>query len=214
MCDGYPDCPNEEDEKECPENCPLALDSSLTWGRKTSGVDFDQDGNKYCIQDKVFQRRVYDCYNDEMKCDNGTKCVPFHKINDGTADCNDGMDEDVEIDKKVKLDDWREVYGSYEYLWLCDGKLKNVSEPCHGECNAQKNMKLCQTDDGTPRCIPNHQICPSEGCGFLNRMCNSTLTVKCSPAWQYVGADYICDEHDWNMTVSVENSVKCKYHKR
>ena len=149
-----------------------------------------------------------------MKCDNGTKCVPLHKINDGAEDCNDGMDEDVEIDMTFKLDDWRQEYGLYEYLWLCDGRVTNMSDPCNGECNYKQNMKLCAADDGTPKCIPNHQICPSEGCGFLNKMCNSTLIAKCSPIWRNYDPENICDEYDWNMTISVNNGAKCKYHKR
>ena len=213
VCNGYLDCPNGEDEMECPENCSIGLDSSLTWERKYSIIELDQNGHKYCPQDKVFQENTFSC-NNKMKCDNGTKCVPLHKINDGVEDCNDGMDEDVDIDMTFKLDEWRQEYGSYEYLWLCNGEVKNLSDPCNGECNSKQNMKLCAADNGTLKCIPNHQICPSEGCGFLNKMCNSTPTVKCSPVWNNYDPNNICDEYDWNMTISVKNGVKCKYHKR
>ena len=205
VCNGDPDCENGEDEENCPEDCPLN-----TWSKVSIG--FEQDGKKYCIEEDEMTDK--NC-NDKMKCDNGTRCIPLYDINDGTDDCVDGTDENVEIDMSIKLyDDDRHVYKS-DYLWLCDGNIKNMSDPCNGECNG--DMKICLNEDGSFKCIPNHQVCPREGCGFLRKRCNGTDEQKndrCVPFNQVLD-NYVCEEsYDWNMTIVDSNGRECKYHKR
>ena len=92
-----------------------------------------------------------------------------------------------------------------------------MSDPCNGDCNVKGNMKICLDEDGNSKCIPNHQICPKEGCGFLMRRCNSIeeeKNGKCLPVNNREDG-YVCEEnYDWNMTIVDSNGRECKYHKR
>ena len=85
--------------------------------------------------------------------------------------------ENVIIGKIPKAEgvNYRDQYENTEkmhnsdFLWVCDGKVQNITEPCHGECNSIKWWILCLGENGTGVCVPypnevgaSVHLCPNE----------------------------------------------------
>ena len=192
VCDGddrsWNDCEDGEDEKDCPDNCFPKDDSDFS-----ERILIDVNGTKVCKAE--LKKAEEDC-SGKIFCDENKVCIALHKINNGERDCKDGSDEEVIIRKVTKLEgvEYRSeyqnqeeypiedrvvYYWSYEnhleyFLWICDGKVQNISSPCFGECNYEKRWKPCQGENGTGFCAPNEEMCPNTTEGSRGIVINSS----------------------------------------
>ena len=159
VCGTWNDCEDGEDEENCPANCG------------PSSIVINGNGTKICKADKKTVKK--DSCEGKFLCDNGTVCVNLYKINDGEVDCDDGSDENMIIGKisKAEGDHYEntEEMNNSDFLWICDGKVQHITQPCHGECNFVKWWILCLGENGTGVCVPypnevgaSVHLCPNE----------------------------------------------------
>ncbi|KAB7505772.1 Very low-density lipoprotein receptor [Armadillidium nasatum] len=159
-CDGTPDCPGGEDEKDCvPRTCPA--DWFKCNNSQCIPLVWVCDGDRDCLDESDEQADcpTRKCRENEFRCKNG-RCIPNSWVCDGEPDCMDKEDENECSGTRS----CNPMYFKCENnkcipnRWQCDG-----DDDCQDGSDEEKcTERICGDDEHkcqNGRCIPKENYC-------------------------------------------------------
>ncbi|XP_069176041.1 low-density lipoprotein receptor-related protein 4 isoform X2 [Procambarus clarkii] len=197
LCDGHFDCPEGEDERNCPEVlCPApkftcANGKCISDDEVCDSIDNcgDESDERICGL-PAFKRNCTG--SDQFNCTNGDYCISVIWLCDGDFDCQDKSDEENCTSSSCGINDHHCGDGNCILsTWLCDG------EP---DCSDGSDELFCNTKAAQSTCGSDQVACATEGrCVLHHYACDGE--DDCGD-WS--------DEHNCNVTTCYRDDYRCE----
>ncbi|XP_032309278.1 basement membrane-specific heparan sulfate proteoglycan core protein isoform X10 [Drosophila ananassae] len=178
ICDGTRDCPDGEDEDNCPTESQVCNDSEFKCDNKCLPLSLRCD-NRYDCEDQtdeagcqsVYQETKPDpeppqeCASNEFRCNNG-QCIDERRRCDYKVDCPDGEDESEDCPTACSAMEYQCSDGTrcISVSQTCDGRIDctggDDEEHCDGSGDNYDGQ--CRNNDfqcNSGECIPMRQVC-------------------------------------------------------
>ncbi|XP_054273123.1 basement membrane-specific heparan sulfate proteoglycan core protein-like isoform X4 [Macrosteles quadrilineatus] len=167
VCDGKPDCPGGDDERDCPtEDCATGeFMCDLTRCIPQSQVC---DGEDQCSDKTDEQDCPKACRHDEFECRDGSGCVDRSRYCNGRPDCRDYSDE--EYCNYTRPDIHQCPLGQF----LCS--VSRICVPLSKRCDGVVDCLYDSTDELGCSCDPSREFeCEDKSCIDARLRCDGVV---------------------------------------